>query len=78
MLYFRACVRSRTIFFNAPENPEKLLLKAMGFCFFNNVAIAARYLQSKYPQQCSRIAIVDWVSVLGLFPAGKEEVFLWP
>uniref|UniRef100_A0A8L8K7M9 histone deacetylase n=1 Tax=Heligmosomoides polygyrus TaxID=6339 RepID=A0A8L8K7M9_HELPZ len=34
--------------------------QAMGFCFFNNVAIAARYLQSKYPQQCSRIAIVDW------------------
>ncbi|CAD6187283.1 unnamed protein product [Caenorhabditis auriculariae] len=33
---------------------------AMGFCFFNNVAITARYLQQKYPVQCARIAIVDW------------------
>ncbi|CAJ0609452.1 unnamed protein product [Cylicocyclus nassatus] len=34
--------------------------QAMGFCFFNNVAITARYLQHKYPQQCARIAIIDW------------------
>ncbi|KAI6209614.1 Histone deacetylase 4 [Aphelenchoides besseyi] len=34
--------------------------QAMGFCFFNNVAIAARYLQKTYPNQCKRIAIVDW------------------
>ncbi|TKR81139.1 hypothetical protein L596_015067 [Steinernema carpocapsae] len=34
--------------------------QSMGFCFFNNVAITARFLQSRYPQQCSRIAIVDW------------------
>ncbi|KJH42197.1 histone deacetylase family protein [Dictyocaulus viviparus] len=34
--------------------------QAMGFCFFNNVAITARYLQNKYPQQCARIAIIDW------------------
>ncbi|KAK6034889.1 histone deacetylase family protein [Cooperia oncophora] len=34
--------------------------QAMGFCFFNNVAITARYLQQKYPQQCARIAIIDW------------------
>jgi acetoin utilization deacetylase AcuC-like enzyme len=31
---------------------------AMGFCFFNNVAIGARYLQEKYG--LDRIAIVDW------------------
>jgi acetoin utilization deacetylase AcuC-like enzyme len=29
-----------------------------GFCFFNNVAIAARYAQSSYG--CKRILIVDW------------------
>ncbi|PAV78503.1 hypothetical protein WR25_09558 [Diploscapter pachys] len=34
--------------------------QAMGFCFFNNIAITAKYLQQKYPQQCQRIAIIDW------------------
>ncbi|CAB3400820.1 unnamed protein product [Caenorhabditis bovis] len=33
---------------------------AMGFCFFNNVAICAKALQTKYPSQCARIAIIDW------------------
>jgi len=32
--------------------------KAMGFCFFNNVAIAARYLQSEW--KIKRIGIVDF------------------
>lgn len=32
--------------------------KGMGFCFFNNVAIAAAYARKKYPLQ--RIAIVDF------------------
>ena len=32
--------------------------RAMGFCFFNNVAIAARYLQNTY--DLKRILIVDW------------------
>ncbi len=32
--------------------------RARGFCFFNNVALGARYLQEKYGLQ--RIAIVDW------------------
>jgi acetoin utilization deacetylase AcuC-like enzyme len=31
---------------------------AAGFCIFNNIAIAARYLQSRYG--IGRIAIVDW------------------
>jgi acetoin utilization deacetylase AcuC-like enzyme len=32
--------------------------RAMGFCFFNNVAIAARYLQNKHGIE--RILILDW------------------
>ncbi len=32
--------------------------EAMGFCLFNNIAIAARYAQSQYGIE--RVAIVDW------------------
>lgn len=32
--------------------------QGMGFCLFNNVAIAARYLQKKY--SLNRVAIIDW------------------
>ena len=32
--------------------------RSLGFCLFNNVAIAARYLQQRYRRQ--RVMIVDW------------------
>ena len=41
-----------------PPGHHALAGKAMGFCIFNNVAVAARYIQKKHKIQ--RVLIVDW------------------
>ncbi|KAI1851626.1 hypothetical protein JX266_003088 [Neoarthrinium moseri] len=32
----------------------------MGFCFFNNVPIAAKVCQLEYPETCRKVLILDW------------------
>ncbi len=44
--------------------------RGMGFCIFNNVAVAARYLQKQY--QLEKILIVDWDVHHG---NGTQEIF---
>jgi len=34
--------------------------RAMGFCLFNNVAVATRIMQQRYGEDCKRVLIVDW------------------
>ncbi|MCP4268241.1 MAG: histone deacetylase [Candidatus Brocadiaceae bacterium] len=41
-----------------PPGHHSTPTKAMGFCLFNNVAIAAKYIQSRY--NLDRIVIIDW------------------
>ena len=41
-----------------PPGHHSLAGQAMGFCLFNNVAIAARYVQERY--ELAKVLIVDW------------------
>ncbi|MCX6898734.1 MAG: histone deacetylase [Verrucomicrobia bacterium] len=41
-----------------PPGHHALKNRAMGFCLFNNVAIAARYIQKKH--KLAKVLIVDW------------------
>lgn len=41
-----------------PPGHHATYSKGMGFCLFNNVSVACRYLQKKY--KISRVAIIDW------------------
>jgi len=41
-----------------PPGHHALKEKAMGFCLFNNAAIAARYIQQKH--ELAKVLIVDW------------------
>lgn len=47
----------RALLLLRPPGHHSLRTRAMGFCLFNNIAITARYLQSR---GLDRIAILDW------------------
>ena len=34
--------------------------KPMGFCIFDNVSVAAKVCQQRYPDKCRKILILDW------------------
>jgi acetoin utilization deacetylase AcuC-like enzyme len=53
-----------------PPGHHALPTRPMGFCFFNNVAIAARYLQVRYGLK--KILIIDWDCHHG---NGTQEIF---
>ena len=53
-----------------PPGHHAETVKAMGFCFVNNVAVAARYLQQKY--KINKVAIIDFDVHHG---NGTQEIF---
>ncbi len=54
-----------------PPGHHATATRGMGFCIFNHVAIAARYLQKKH--KLKKIAIIDWDVHHG---NGTEEIFV--
>ena len=53
-----------------PPGHHAETIKAMGFCFINNVAVATRYLQRKY--RVNKVAIIDFDVHHG---NGTQEIF---
>ena len=53
-----------------PPGHHAETIRANGFCFINNIAVAARYLQSKY--QIKKVAIIDFDVHHG---NGTQEIF---
>lgn len=44
--------------------------QAMGFCLFNNVAVATKIMQQRYGEDCQRVMILDWYCLCDLTDVG--------
>jgi acetoin utilization deacetylase AcuC-like enzyme len=55
-----------------PPGHHATVTRSMGFCLFNNIAIAARYLQMHH--QVKKIAIIDWDVHHG---NGTQDIFYY-
>ena len=53
-----SCIADTVFVASRPPGHHAEQSKAMGFCFFNNVAIAARHAQKAHGAE--RVAIIDW------------------